>query len=249
MSAQPWFKFYPNHWRADTALRMCSPSARCLWIEMLCIMHEAEPRGHLKVNGRPLDARALAIQAGMMVDDVASDLAELEANGVFSRMGDGTIISRKMVRETRQSAEQSSRAKSRWTENIEQMDLGIEKPMPKKSRELDIPQEPSVLSGKRARAWKTVPVGWHPNEAHYAKATELCYSNDQFTEEVAKFREWEFKDAKTDADRAFHRWLREGAKRRGENGSATSRSRWQSDRDRRVGNFQQGIVDFVDGGR
>jgi hypothetical protein len=32
---------------------MCSIGARGLWMEMMCIMHEGEPYGHLLVSGDP----------------------------------------------------------------------------------------------------------------------------------------------------------------------------------------------------
>ena len=51
-----WFKFYPSDWRADPALRMCSIAARGLWMEMLCVMHEATPRGSLLINGKRVAA-------------------------------------------------------------------------------------------------------------------------------------------------------------------------------------------------
>ena len=57
---RPWFKFYPSDWRADQALRSCSVAARGLWIECMCIMHEADPYGHLVVNGRPVTDTLLA---------------------------------------------------------------------------------------------------------------------------------------------------------------------------------------------
>ena len=102
MSA-PWMKFYPTDWRADPALRMCSVGARGLWMEMLCVMHEAVPRGSLLVNGRSVNARQLAGLAGCSVDDVISMLAELEDAGVFSREDDGTIFSRRMRRDDEKS--------------------------------------------------------------------------------------------------------------------------------------------------
>ncbi|MGU3495914.1 hypothetical protein ACLBXM_17880 [Xanthobacteraceae bacterium A53D] len=98
MSA-PWLKFYPTDWRADPALRMCSVGARGLWMEMLCVMHEASPRGSLLVNGRPVNERQLAGLAGCALDEASSMLAELEEAGVFSRETDGTIFSRRMRRD------------------------------------------------------------------------------------------------------------------------------------------------------
>lgn len=52
--SHPWMKFYPADWRADPGLRMCSGCcARGMWMEMLCLMHEAMPRGFLKLAGAP----------------------------------------------------------------------------------------------------------------------------------------------------------------------------------------------------
>jgi hypothetical protein len=95
----PWMKFFPSDWRADPSLRMCSVGARGLWMELLCIMHEAQPRGSLVVNGRSLNDRQIAALAGARLDEVSAWLAELEDAGVFSREDDGTIYSRRMRRD------------------------------------------------------------------------------------------------------------------------------------------------------
>lgn len=92
-------KFYPSDWRADPALRMCSVAARGLWMEMLCVMHEADPYGSLRVNGKPVSAGQLAALAGASAKDVSGWLSELEDAGVFSRDDDSAIISRRMQRD------------------------------------------------------------------------------------------------------------------------------------------------------
>ncbi|WP_245506237.1 hypothetical protein [Rhizobium ruizarguesonis] len=102
MSA-PWLKFFPSDWRADPSLRMCSIAARGLWIEMLCVMHEATPRGTLRVNGKPVSDKQMAILAGC--SNITGLLQELEEAGVFSREPDGTIFSRRMMRDV-EKAEQ-----------------------------------------------------------------------------------------------------------------------------------------------
>ncbi len=102
MSA-PWLKFFPSDWRADPSLRMCSIAARGLWIEMLCVMHEATPRGTLRVNGKTVSDKQLAILAGC--SNIGALLQELEEAGVFSREPDGTIFSRRMMRDV-EKAEQ-----------------------------------------------------------------------------------------------------------------------------------------------
>lgn len=96
---QPWLKFYPNDWRGDLALGPCSIAARGLWMEMLCIMADAEPRGSLVKDGRQLSIKQLAAIARCPIDQVEALLAELEEEGVFSRDEDGTIFSRRMRRD------------------------------------------------------------------------------------------------------------------------------------------------------
>lgn len=95
---KPWMKFYPSDWRADPALRMCSIGARGLWMEMICVMHEAEPYGSLLVNGMPVSEHQLAGLAGINARDARGFLNELRSSGVFSA-NDGTIISRRMQRD------------------------------------------------------------------------------------------------------------------------------------------------------
>jgi hypothetical protein len=90
-------KFYPTDWRSDPALRMCSMAARGLWMEMLCIMHEAEPYGHLLVKGRPVADTDLARMAGISLKECRKSLATLELHGVYSVSETGTIYSRRMV--------------------------------------------------------------------------------------------------------------------------------------------------------
>jgi hypothetical protein len=105
---KPWFKFYPHNWRGDAALRMCSLAARGLWMEMISIMHGAEPYGHLLVNGLPVNEKQLASLSGAPLRETVNAIAELESCGVFSRTADGTIYSRKMVRDYEK--EQSDRS-------------------------------------------------------------------------------------------------------------------------------------------
>lgn len=97
-------KFYPTDWRSDPALRMCRLSARGLWIEMIALMHEATPYGHLLVSGRsPTDAQ-LAVLAGTTPEQIPELIGELESAGVFSRTREGVIYSRKMTRIAKKAA-------------------------------------------------------------------------------------------------------------------------------------------------
>ncbi|WP_395326916.1 hypothetical protein WBP06_09380 [Novosphingobium sp. BL-8H] len=99
MPVNPWMKFYPQDWRADEKLRMCSLAARGLWVEMLALMHRSERYGQLLIGGRvPTDAQ-LAVQVGSSPSEVTALLAELDGAGVFSRAASGAIYSRRMTRD------------------------------------------------------------------------------------------------------------------------------------------------------
>lgn len=95
---RPAFQFYPADWRNDAGLKLCTLGARGLWIEMICIMHAAEPYGHLCAAGRPLDARDLSKLVGESERDVKKWLDELVHNNVCSSE-EGAIVSRRMVRD------------------------------------------------------------------------------------------------------------------------------------------------------
>jgi len=119
----PWFKFFPSNWRADEGLRTVSLAARGLWIEMLCVMHGAEPRGYLMRNGKPITHAQLAALAGCTVEEVGNVLTELADAGVFEVDRAGKIYSRKMVSDTAKSAIQRSNVAKRWEKEANKRQL------------------------------------------------------------------------------------------------------------------------------
>lgn len=118
MSARRWGKFWWQDWQRDPALRMCSLAARGAWIEMLCLMADADPVGHLLVNGRSPNMRQLSAVLGCSEREAAKLVAELEENGVFSRSDNGTIYSRRMVRDKAISDEAAANGKKGGNPNI-----------------------------------------------------------------------------------------------------------------------------------
>ena len=84
---------------------MCSMAARGLWIEMICLMHEAAPYGHLLINGQSLTDSQVAALVGTSPDQITALLGELESVAVFSRTRAGVIFSRKLTRMTKKAAE------------------------------------------------------------------------------------------------------------------------------------------------
>jgi len=104
---RPSFQFYPDAWLSDISLRAVSSAARGLWIDMICLMHQGCPYGHLKLkdsNGGyfiPTQER-LAKMTGNQPEEIKTWLADLEECGVLGHTKKGVIFSRKMVRDERQ---------------------------------------------------------------------------------------------------------------------------------------------------
>ena len=97
---RPAFQFYPEKWQTDKALRLCSIGARGLWIELMGVMHQCEPYGHLtdEVGGAMPDQDAAKL-CGVERAEFKRLLAEIERRGVSSRTPDGILCSRRMVRD------------------------------------------------------------------------------------------------------------------------------------------------------
>ena len=103
---QPYFRFFPSDWRGDQDLKACSLAARGLWIEMIAMMHGADPYGHLVAGKARLgvkDVKKIAAQIGCDPDDCKRALRELSDAGVFSIAEDGTVFSRRMVSDAKRS--------------------------------------------------------------------------------------------------------------------------------------------------
>jgi hypothetical protein len=117
--SNPWLKFYPRDWRGDQALRAVSISARGLWMEMLCIMHEAQPYGHLILGGRAVSDDILARVAGLGVEECGALIAELENAGVLSRTRKAVIYSRRMVKDHSRAEKGRRSVNKRWNQTAE----------------------------------------------------------------------------------------------------------------------------------
>ena len=96
---RPWLKFYPQDWRGDERLGMCSMAARGCLAEFMCLMHTADPSGYLLVNGTaPTDKELARLVRAAGVTELRHLRDELVERGVLSKTADGVLYSRKMVR-------------------------------------------------------------------------------------------------------------------------------------------------------
>ncbi len=68
-------------------------------MDMLCIMHQAEPEGYLLLNGDSVTPEKLAVYSGCNADVTRGCMAELLLHGVSSVSDEGVIYCRRMVRD------------------------------------------------------------------------------------------------------------------------------------------------------
>src|SRR6185312_6164882 len=111
MPAKAGLFVFAADWRSEPTLALVSEGARLLWWEMLMLMSEAEPYGHLIVGGKSPTPAQLAVLTRTDPERVDSRLAELEEAGTFSRTRTGVIHSRRMVRDSANAAKSRENGK------------------------------------------------------------------------------------------------------------------------------------------
>jgi hypothetical protein len=111
MSNLPWSKFYWADWSRDANLRACSYAAKGMWMDMLCHMDASPEKGYFLVGDRAATNAEIAKIIGGERRLVERLLAELEANGVFSRDARNAVFSRRMTRDCVKSRENSANGK------------------------------------------------------------------------------------------------------------------------------------------
>jgi hypothetical protein len=95
----PYVKWYGRDWIGDTMLRMCTPEERGIWIDLLCLMMDGNPYGHLAINGEALTDEETARVIGCDVATFKGILYRIEKRGIASRTEAGMLYSRRLVRD------------------------------------------------------------------------------------------------------------------------------------------------------
>lgn len=163
---RPAFQFYPADWRKDTALQGCSLLARGLWHEMLCLMHECDPYGHLAVNGKPMKPAQIARLVGISEKEYKRVLAELLDAGVPSVTDDDCVFSRRMVRDEQIRNARAAGGKAGSEHGIKGAEHGKKGGRPKKDKggfETPLPvtenPPPSSSSSSSTTEKQAEPIG------------------------------------------------------------------------------------------
>ncbi len=184
----PWFKFYPSDWRADPKLRCVSLAARGLWIEMLCIMHEAEPRGTLRISGVTVNEKQLASITGIGIRIVSAALSELLAAEIAIITPDNAIASKRMLRDTEKYNKDKENG---CLGGNPKLTNGVNPPVKAQKLEarIQIPERKIENGSRRSSSIKgtRIPSDWKP-DIEYAKSKGLILSVIQT--ETEKFKNY-----------------------------------------------------------
>lgn len=209
---RPAFQFYPGDWRKDPALSSCSLAARGLWIELMCIAHESDNYGHLSINGKPMTPAMISRMVGEVPAVVMKLLVELHDAGVYSRTDDGTIYSRRMVKDEHVRNVRADAGRLGGNPNLlKQTDKQTDNQEVKQSvKQVPTPSSSSSSSsseGLGARRRRTqVPADFRPDQTGIDKANAVGLDVDT---EVEKFRDYHAGKGSTmlDWQAAWRTWV------------------------------------------
>ncbi len=168
---RPAFQFYPADWRKDAALQSCSLAAQGLWMNALCIAHECEPYGHLTINGQPMTVAQLGRLVGATAREAQALVDELLAAGAASRLPDGTLFSRRMVRDEEVRAKRAAGGVGGADHGAKGAAHGQKGGRPKKGRGVSEP--PSNDANASGRGVSEPPIEPPPSSSASAEESPL----------------------------------------------------------------------------
>jgi len=111
MSRKLWNKWAPQDWLGDPNLRLCSPSTRGIWMDIICLIETLPAHkgreGHLLMpEGQPMRAVEIAHVCGTDPVSVEAAFNELTRTQTCDRAQDGAIICRRIRRRLTRSRRQ-----------------------------------------------------------------------------------------------------------------------------------------------
>ncbi len=220
---RPAFQFYPADWRKDLELQSCSIAARGLWHEMMCVMHEAVPYGHLVLNGKPMTDIQAATACRVTPQAYRSLIAELKAAGVPGETPEGMIFSRRMVRdeETRNARAEGGKAGGEHGQKGAEhgrkggrpkKETGVKKPPLNPPPSSSSSSSASTVEAAQRSRGSRLPEGWTPNFELQTWAIKERADLDP-TATLERFRDhWRAapgsRGVKLDWDATFRNWVR-----------------------------------------
>ncbi|GAC1699958.1 MAG: hypothetical protein NVS9B4_00420 [Candidatus Acidiferrum sp.] len=96
---RPWFQFTTRDWLDNKELRRCSPLARSVLIDLMCLAHEGVPYGYVADRVGPLQEQFLASRCVVTIKQLRASILELQASERVKKTDSGTVFVPRMVRD------------------------------------------------------------------------------------------------------------------------------------------------------
>ena len=94
MLPHPWMQFYTRDWLDNKELRRCSPAARAVLLDLMCLAHEGVPYGHLADKIGPLTDDYMASRCVISTERFRAALSELQSYQRVSAENNRLVIPR-----------------------------------------------------------------------------------------------------------------------------------------------------------
>lgn len=201
MAKLPSIQFYPADWRKDPGVQALGYFERGVWFELLCLMHETEPRGLLTLNGKAMPEEAVSQALGLPQAKVRATIEKIVDYGVASvDETTGALMCRRMVRDERIRTVRTEAGKKGGNPVlVKQKPSKLEAKQPKPDKQNTTPSSSSSTSDK-----PPIPpllefgeFGWcRLTPEQHKKLTQRL--NGNFASYANRFDRWvnEFPDAK-----------------------------------------------------
>lgn len=112
------FAFYPEDWMSDSRLRLCSPGARGLWIDILCLMYLSNERGYLLINDTVLDEEMLQKTLGYEAKEFDNYFTELMRYQIIKKDEKNRYFCKRIVNAQQLSEKRSASGKLGGNPNL-----------------------------------------------------------------------------------------------------------------------------------
>ena len=186
MSGRPYIKFFTSDWLGDVKLQACSLAARGLWIQLICLMHETKPYGHLLIDGKPPTSYRISQLVHADPRLVKKLMAELKNADVLASNPASNpaseIASRRMVRDKLKSQQGQKFSELRWGEKTAELPIA---PLPDRKKERSRPKESKGRKPNPRHRWENDLLKQLGPDG-YADALDVLAANPELVDRATR---------------------------------------------------------------
>lgn len=172
MKRRAWLKFYVHDWLTDPLLRTCSPQARGMLMDLICLAHDAEPYGYIPGSGSPQEIALISRGTGLRRDFSLRLLDELLRLDRVIRAADGRLYIKRMVQMAVEEAVACANGMKGGNPALVRRDNPPHKAthkLEKRREDKDTPPTPQGGTGRGGRDTTSPPLGTQrPQDAEAA---------------------------------------------------------------------------------